>query len=84
MCIVVIHGKCKANNLRKKNYKFSELILISVSVYYELKLKGFAYLEIFFTNYKAIKLWFDLVGSIKKLGKITLWTFIINTTTQPS
>lgn len=61
--------KCKANNLRKKTHKFSKLIFISVSVYYELKLKGFAYLEIFLTNYKAIKLWFDLVGSIKKIGQ---------------
>jgi len=65
--IVVIQGKCKSSNLRKKNYKFSKLLKIFVSVYYELKLKGFAYLEIFLTNYKAIKLWSDLVGSIKKI-----------------
>lgn len=67
--IVAIQGKCKASNLRMKNYKFSKLFKIFISVYYELKLKGFAYLEIFLTNHEAIKLWSDLVGSIKKPGQ---------------
>lgn len=71
VCIftVVIQEKCEASNFKNKNYKFLNLFLIFVRVYYDVKLKGIAYVEIFLTNHKAIKLQSDLVRSIKKNGQ---------------
>lgn len=68
-------------NSGRKTINSQNIFFIFVIVYYELKLKGFAYLEIFLTNHKAIKLWSNLAGNIKK---IILQRFIVNTTTQPS
>lgn len=69
MHITVIQGKYKASKLKKKMHKFPTLFKIFVSLYYELKLKGFSHLEIFLNKYKAINLGSDLVVSIKKNGK---------------